>query len=924
MAEAPTSPSKSKTSSEPDINLNDIRVQNKYRIGRKIGSGSFGDIYIGTNIINGEEVAIKLEKINAPLPQLLHEAKVYESLKGGVGVPSVRWYGTEGEYNCMVMDLLGPSLEDLFNFCGRKFTLKTVLLLADQLISRIEYIHSKNYLHRDIKLENIMFGRGTHKNEVYLIDYGLAKMVFEPSNGRARYRETSEVVGNGGYASINTHLGVEQSRRDDLEALGYLLVHLCRGSLPWEALIAGRIGTYDAILDKKVLSPPEVLCRGLPVQFQMYFRQLRSLPFSKKPDYSTLRGLFCQMDADPALGHFDWVLLKDPKDSNEDEDADIEYNASRGEKGSSADQLGWIIGGAVQESEDPVNASLAVPKAPGDNASNDHSTQPATTTNKQIVFLYQTGVYECGYCHQYFGNVEEAGAAAGAPSIEYEDEKESASYKLLQHMIGQHVARMCKPREWDKPYELDVEEGDADIANNGVATVDGVEYYDGKDEKEDSHKKREMEKSRKKKNDSEDDDEEEGEDEEEEEEGDDGQGSEKDEGQDSQEDDIMDRKRCRSGACIACDGHERPERYLESLLVLPRSEDLRDAGVRHRVHLSCYLLSHPTRKQRQTIRIHVDKTRPRGELAELDKILRTPYLQPAFSTFLEKYYPDNADKILDPIPHLPKPETPDDADAKAFYAIVCDAVRAFVTNRHRNRNQEETYYYILWERFWDPIYDWIPSLHTDAKAEGDDGAEGKSKMLDIDIGDEGGVRRGRCVVCLDLSCDVGEEELRTIASHYGKIIRSDIFVTGNTFPRYAFIEFENKREAEACREGMHDTVIDGRNITVEFADAVKWLYAFSYPKPKVISKAMGGSGEKDDENPVERGGGSGDGREDDVNHAGGGASGGGGLSPKKRAREDEEGTDEDDDGKRRKVDDGGSGGNEEDGGLDDDGGGGAG
>ena len=107
----------------------------QYRIGKKIGSGSFGDIYLGINIISGEEVAIKLESIKAKHPQLEYEAKVYKTLAGGVGVPFVRWYGQECDYNAMVIDLLGPSLEDLFNFCNRKFSLKTVLLLADQMVS---------------------------------------------------------------------------------------------------------------------------------------------------------------------------------------------------------------------------------------------------------------------------------------------------------------------------------------------------------------------------------------------------------------------------------------------------------------------------------------------------------------------------------------------------------------------------------------------------------------------------------------------------------------------------------------------------------------------------------------------------------------------------------------------------------------------
>lgn len=130
----------------------DLRVGGKYRLGKKIGSGSFGassthlqihtanqllsgDIYLGINIISGEEVAIKLESVKAKHPQLEYESKVYKTLAGGVGVPFVRWFGTECDYNAMVLDLLGPSLEDLFNFCNRKFSLKTVLLLADQLVS---------------------------------------------------------------------------------------------------------------------------------------------------------------------------------------------------------------------------------------------------------------------------------------------------------------------------------------------------------------------------------------------------------------------------------------------------------------------------------------------------------------------------------------------------------------------------------------------------------------------------------------------------------------------------------------------------------------------------------------------------------------------------------------------------------------------
>ena len=105
----------------------ELRVGNKYRIRHKIGSGSFGDIYLGTDIHSGEDVAIKLESTKSRHPLLLYESKLYKLLAGGIGIPSVHWYGVEGDYNVMVVDLLGPSLEDLFAFCGRKFTLKTVV-----------------------------------------------------------------------------------------------------------------------------------------------------------------------------------------------------------------------------------------------------------------------------------------------------------------------------------------------------------------------------------------------------------------------------------------------------------------------------------------------------------------------------------------------------------------------------------------------------------------------------------------------------------------------------------------------------------------------------------------------------------------------------------------------------------------------------
>ena len=272
-----------------------------------------GDIYLGVNIISGEEVAIKLESIKAKHPQLEYEAKVYKTLAGGVGVPFVRWFGRECDYHAMVIDLLGPSLEDLFNFCNRRFTLKTVLLLADQLISRIEYIHSRNFIHRDIKPDNFLMGIAKRGNQVNIIDFGLAKKYRDPKTHlHIPYRENKNLTGTARYTSINTHLGVEQSRRDDLESLGYVFMYFLRGQLPWQGLKATtKKQKYDRIMEKKMVSSTEILCRGFPHEFAIYLNYSRSLRFDDKPDYSYLRKLFRDLFIRQGFQYdyvFDWSV----------------------------------------------------------------------------------------------------------------------------------------------------------------------------------------------------------------------------------------------------------------------------------------------------------------------------------------------------------------------------------------------------------------------------------------------------------------------------------------------------------------------------------------------------------------------------------------------------------------------------------------
>ncbi|KAL9242991.1 hypothetical protein vseg_016935 [Gypsophila vaccaria] len=295
----------------------DVILGGKFKMGRKIGSGSFGELYLGVNIETGEEIAIKMESSKTKHPQLYYESKLYSVLQGGTGVPHFKWFGVEGEHNVMVIDLLGPSLEDLFNYCSRKLSLKTVLMLADQLISRVEYMHSRGFLHRDIKPDNFLMGLGRKANQVYIIDFGLAKRYKDQTHKHIPYRENKSLTGTARYASVNTHLGIEQSRRDDLESVGYVLMYFLRGSLPWQGIKANtKKQKYDKISEKKTTTTIEVLCKSYPSEFVSYFHYCRSLRFEDKPDYSYLKRLFRDLfirEAYKVDYIFDWTMLKSPK-----------------------------------------------------------------------------------------------------------------------------------------------------------------------------------------------------------------------------------------------------------------------------------------------------------------------------------------------------------------------------------------------------------------------------------------------------------------------------------------------------------------------------------------------------------------------------------------------------------------------------------
>lgn len=280
---------------------------------RKLGEGSFGEVY-EVEDVDGAVLALKLETTSTKMTsQLKNEYDIYTELEGCRGIGNVHYFGEHENHFFLVMDLLGSSLQDLFEKCNKKFSFKTICMIAINVLESLESIHGKYKIFRDIKPENILIGVD-RPDQLYLIDLGMAKNYKDPvTKKHIPFINNKKLTGTARYASLNTHMGYEQSRRDDLESLGYSLIYLINKQLPWMGLKAQNGKEKHALIGQKKKNIVfETLCSDIPQKkyFIKYMEYVRKLEFTEKPNYKYLINLFKSALKGKKLENdknFDWV-----------------------------------------------------------------------------------------------------------------------------------------------------------------------------------------------------------------------------------------------------------------------------------------------------------------------------------------------------------------------------------------------------------------------------------------------------------------------------------------------------------------------------------------------------------------------------------------------------------------------------------------
>ncbi|KAG1888802.1 kinase-like domain-containing protein [Suillus subluteus] len=292
-----------------------VRVDGRFRLGDVLGSGLYAVVYSARNIINDDHVALKLETVMNHSSSVECEYFILKQLEGGVGIPCTSWFGRESAYHVLVLELLRPSLHQLFLANNQRFSLLNVMNLRVQLLSRLEYIHSRNYVHGDIKLQNILVGLGNLRHTAYIIDFGIMKTYWNTkTSDHVPFCHGRSLSGTPAFTSINNHLGVEPGRRDDLESLTYMLIYFLCGSLPWLTSDDEKLSS-STILEYKAHATIAEICHDIPVEFVNILIYTRSLAFAEDPDYEHLRSILHGLRATlpaPAMSMLDFCQPDGP------------------------------------------------------------------------------------------------------------------------------------------------------------------------------------------------------------------------------------------------------------------------------------------------------------------------------------------------------------------------------------------------------------------------------------------------------------------------------------------------------------------------------------------------------------------------------------------------------------------------------------
>ncbi|KAM3134807.1 hypothetical protein pb186bvf_013132 [Paramecium bursaria] len=287
-------------------------INNQYIAKKKVSQGSFGVVYAGQDINSRQYVAIKIEKGGHEESSLDREAQILKQLSGVQQVPRLFYCGKEGESKVMVISFLG---RDLTHFLKtfRKFSLKCVLNIAEQMINIIEMIHRNKVIHRDIKPENVLVGRDVEASKLYIVDFGISKFYRDDQENHISFKQNQPFIGTTRYASVAAHKGESIGRRDDLESLAYMLIFLLKGQLPWQNLqFTSEHDKIQQVGNMKMTMETSELCKNIPIEFGRFLDYVRQLSFKSEPNYKFCLSLFKKLQTEyqvnPKEQHFDWDL----------------------------------------------------------------------------------------------------------------------------------------------------------------------------------------------------------------------------------------------------------------------------------------------------------------------------------------------------------------------------------------------------------------------------------------------------------------------------------------------------------------------------------------------------------------------------------------------------------------------------------------